>query len=73
MVNDVYRLSLNREGGRVLTTSRTPIVVAKDRSRKLPKELTNPTMSLIYDYWSGTLVKSAEDDSNKKSTLKKRT
>lgn len=67
MVNDVYRLSVNREGNRVLQTGLSGDVVAKDRTRKLPKMLENPTMPLIHQYWSGTLVKSPEDDKPKTS------
>lgn len=67
MVNDVYRLSIGRDGIRTLQTSLSADVVAKDRTRKLPKKLQNPTMPLIHDYWSGTLVKSAEDDKPKTS------
>jgi hypothetical protein len=65
MVNDVYRLSLNRDGTRTLQTGRSSDVVAKDRTRKLPLKLDNPTMPLIHKYWSGTLVKSPEDDKPK--------
>jgi hypothetical protein len=65
MVNDVYRLSLNRDGTRTLQTGRSADVVAKDRTRKLPLKLDNPTMPLIHQYWSGTLVKSPEDDAPK--------
>lgn len=68
MVNDVYRLSLDRNGARVLQTGLTTDTVAKDRTRKLPLRLENPTMKLIHDYWSGALVKSAEDDAPKTSS-----
>lgn len=69
MVNDVYRLSVERTGTRVLQTGLSGDVVAKDRTRKLPFKLENPTMPLIHDYWSGTLVKSAEDNAQKKPSL----
>jgi hypothetical protein len=65
MVNDVYRLSVDRNGNRVLQTGLSGDVVAKDRTRKLPHKLESPTMPLIHQYWSGTLVKSAEDDKPK--------
>lgn len=66
MVNDVYRLTVSADGSsRTLQTNRTRDVVAKDRTRKLPFRLENPTMPLIHNYWSGTLVKSAEDDAPK--------
>lgn len=73
MVNDVYRLSITADGSnsRVLQTGLSKDVVAKDRTRKLPFKLENPTMKLIHDYWSGALVKSDEDDKPKStSTLK---
>jgi hypothetical protein len=62
LVNDVYRLYFDRDGDRALQTNRTRNVVAKDRTRKLPFQLKNPTMRQIHDYWTGTLVKSPEDD-----------
>lgn len=66
MVNDVYRLTISVDGAsRMLQTNRTRDVVAKDRTRKLPYRLENPTMPLIHQYWSGALVKSAEDDQPK--------
>ena len=65
LVNDVYRLSVDKDGKRVLQTGLSGDVVAKDRTRKLPFKLQEPTMSLIHDYWSGALVKSAEDDKPK--------
>lgn len=65
MVNDVYRLSIDRAGTRVLQTSLSGDVVAKDRTRKLPSKLENPTMQLIHSYWTGALVKSPEDDAPK--------
>ena len=66
MVNDCYRLTVEGdEGKRVLQTGLTRDVVAKDRTRKLPFKLENPTMSLIHQYWSGALVKSADDDKPK--------
>lgn len=61
MVNDVYRLSIKNDGTRVLQTGLSADTVAKDRTRKLPLKLENPTMSLIHQYWSGALVKSDED------------
>jgi len=67
MVNDIYRLYLNRDGTRTLQTGLSPDTVAKDRTRKLPKKLDNPTMPLIHQYWSGALVKSPEDDAPKPS------
>ena len=71
MVNDVYRLSVNRDGTRILQTGLSADVVAKDRTRKLPHKLENPTMPLIHQYWTGTLVKSDEDTTEvKKSSLK---
>jgi AAA domain-containing protein len=74
MINDCWRLHFNNQGVRVLQTARTKEVVAKDRTRKLPSFIENPTMPLIHNYWSGTLVKSPEDDTPKKTgnlTLKK--
>lgn len=71
MVNDVYRLSISADGkSRSIQTNRTRDVVAKDRTRKLPSTLENPTMPLIHQYWSGTLVKSSEDDKPKTGTLR---
>jgi hypothetical protein len=74
MVNDVYRLSLDRNGTRILQTSLTvkgvETTVAKDRTRKLPARLENPTMPLIHQYWSGALVKSAEDAPKTTGNLK---
>jgi hypothetical protein len=67
MVNDVYRLTVENDGTRVLQTGLSGDVVAKDRTRKLPFKLQNPTMPLIHQYWSGTLVKSPEDDKPKTS------
>ena len=70
MVNDVYRLSVNRDGTRTLQTGLSGDAVAKDRTRKLPMKLESPTMPLIHAYWSGTLVKSAEDTPKKTGNLK---
>jgi len=70
MVNDVYRLSVDRSGVRSLQTGLSGDVVAKDRTRKLPFKLDNPTMPLIHQYWSGALVKSAEDTSKPTGNLK---
>jgi len=67
MVNDVYRLAIRRDGIRELQTGLSGDVVAKDRTRKLPKKLESPTMPLIHQYWSGALVKSPEDDAPKTS------
>jgi hypothetical protein len=69
LVNDVYRLYFDRDGDRALQTNRTRNVVAKDRTTRLPFQMKNPTMRQIYDYWSGTLVKSPEDDAPKSNTL----
>ena len=68
MINDCWRLFFNNAGIRTLQTARTKDVVAKDRTRKLPALIENPTMHLIHDYWSGTLVKSAQDDTPKKTS-----
>lgn len=62
MMNDVYRYYFNREGLRTLGTSRERDRIAKDRTRLLPKEMKNPTMKKLYDYWNGITVKSVEDD-----------
>lgn len=71
MVNDVYRLTISTDGtSRTLQTNRTRDVVAKDRTRKLPYRLENPTMPLIHQYWSGALVKSAEDTQKPAGNLK---
>jgi len=70
MVNDVYRLSVDRSGVRSLQTGLSGDVVAKDRTRKLPFKLDNPTMPLIHQYWSGALVKSAEDTNKPTGNLK---
>lgn len=70
MINDVYRLSIDRNGVRSLQTGLSGDVVAKDRTRKLPFKLDNPTMPLIHQYWSGALVKSNEDTTQKPGTLK---
>ena len=67
MVNDIYRLSIASDGTRILQTGLSKDVVAKDRTRKLPMKLENPTMPLIHQYWSGALVKSPEDDAPKTS------
>lgn len=72
MMNDVFRYYFNREGERVLQTGRDKSAIAKDRTRKLPQLITDPTMSLLHQYWSGALVKSAEDKlTTPKNTLKK--
>lgn len=70
MVNDVYRLSVRPDGTRTLQTGLSRDVVAKDRTRKLPLHLENPTMKLIHDYWTGTLVKSDEDEKKPAGNLK---
>lgn len=70
MVNDVYRLSIDRNGVRSLQTGLSGDVVAKDRTRKLPFKLDNPTMPLIHQYWSGALVKSDEDTNKPTGNLK---
>jgi len=74
MVNDVYRLSIDPNGKRVLQTALTvkglETTVAKDRTRKLPARLENPTMKLVHDYWTGALVKSEEDTPQKSGNLK---
>lgn len=61
LVNDVYRYYFDREGVRTLQTSRTRDTVAKDRSRKLPTQIPNPTMPLLHQYWTGALVKPPEE------------
>ena len=70
LVNDCYRLTVEADGRRVLQTGLSRDVVAKDRTRKLPFKLENPTMPLIHQYWSGTLVKSAEDTTKPAGNLK---
>ena len=71
MVNDVYRLALGLDGTtRTLQTGLSKDVVAKDRTRRLPFKLDNPTMPLIHQYWTGALVKSAEDTTQKSGNLK---
>lgn len=62
MMNDVYRYYFNRDGVRTLGTNRDRDRIAKDRTRLLPKEIPNPTMQVIYDYWNGILVKSPDED-----------
>lgn len=56
LVNDVYRLSV-RGGERVLQTSRSDRLSAKDRTDLLPAIIRNPTMSVLNDYWTGKLTK----------------
>ena len=71
MVNDVYRLALGLDGTtRTLQTGLSKDVVAKDRTRRLPFKLDNPTMKLVHDYWTGALVKSEEDTPQKSGNLK---
>jgi hypothetical protein len=79
MMNDVYRYFFNREGVRTLQTNRGKTglvdVIAKDRTRKLPNMIADPTMSLLHDYWTGKLVKPESDTTNTSSrnTLRRAT
>jgi AAA domain len=73
LVNDVYRLHFTQGGERALQTCRTRNTVAKDRTRRLPALLENPTMPLIHAYWTGALVKPLQEESpGFKSNLKMR-
>lgn len=69
MMNDVYRYYFDKEGVRTLGTSREKDRICKDRTRLLPREIPNPTMQLLYDYWNGNIVKSADDDKPKQSGM----
>jgi hypothetical protein len=62
MMNDVYRYYLDRDGVRTLGTSREKDRIAKDRTRLLPKNIPDPSMQVIYDYWNGLRVKDPEED-----------
>jgi hypothetical protein len=78
MMNDVYRLSFNKDGTRILTTARSSSggteIVAKDRTGKLPATVENPNMDLLWQYWTGKLIKTTEpnNSNNRTSTLVKR-
>lgn len=62
MMNDVYRYYLSRDGVRTLGTSREKDRIAKDRTRRLPKEIPDPSMQVVFDYWNGARVKDPEED-----------
>jgi hypothetical protein len=62
MMNDVYRYYFDKQGIRILGTSRERNRIAKDRTRLLPKEIPEPTMQMLYDYWNGIMVKPTEEE-----------
>ncbi|HST77281.1 MAG TPA: AAA family ATPase [Verrucomicrobiae bacterium] len=53
MLNDIYYYHFDKQGQRVLETSRSKNWTAKDRTGKMPAQIVNPTMSVIHDYWTG--------------------
>lgn len=57
IANDVYHYYV-KGGKRILQTSATDTAVAKDRTNKLPQIITDPTMKIIHDYWTGVIQKS---------------
>lgn len=56
MLNDVYYYHFDNDGRRVLETARNRRWAAKDRTGKMPAQIFDPTMSVIFDYWSGRKV-----------------
>jgi len=63
----------SKKDKRVLLTTKNSDAVAKDRSRKLPPEIENPTMSIIWDYYQGNLVYTPEEkEASAASTSTKR-
>ncbi|MEQ1675048.1 MAG: ATP-binding protein [Chitinophagaceae bacterium] len=55
-----YFYKKDREDGttdRILLTDEIERVMAKDRSRTLPQTIANPTMQIIYDFYSGKITK----------------
>lgn len=50
IVTYLYVEEIDGVNTRILLTGMTPGIVAKDRSGKLPLQIPNPTMSIIYDY-----------------------
>ena len=68
MMNDVFRYYFDRNGVRTLGTSRERNRIAKDRTRLLPKEIPNPTMQILYDYWNGLRVKDPDEDKKPTTT-----
>lgn len=69
LMNDVFRLYFSREGERTLQTARSRDAVAKDRTGKLPATIVTPSMDLLWQYWTGKLVRS-DNESPKKGNLK---
>lgn len=67
MVNDVYHYYV-KGGQRILQTSATERAIAKDRTNKLPQIITNPTMEIIHNYWTGKLVKEEATPATKPTT-----
>lgn len=67
LFNDVYYYSM-KNGVRILQTSMTDTCLAKDRTRKLPPVIKNPTMQIIHDYWTGKEVYKPESNSKPNST-----
>lgn len=63
MFQDVYYYTFTTGGKRVLHTARGVKFTAKDRTGRLPSIITNPSMRMIWDYWSGKLVATAEEKS----------
>jgi hypothetical protein len=72
IANDVYHYFL-KGGQRVLQTSATDKAIAKDRTNKLPAAITDPTMQMIHDYWTGKLVKPAPQQPAAQSRVPNRT
>lgn len=72
IANDVYHYFI-KGGQRVLQTSATDRAIAKDRTNKLPAAITDPTMQIIHDYWTGKTVKPAPQTNAAKSSVPNRT
>jgi hypothetical protein len=68
MFQDVYYYTFDRDGSRVLHTARDRKFTAKDRTGKLPARIVNPTMQIVWDYWTGTRVASETDKSTTTAT-----
>lgn len=53
-VNQVLYMYVEGKDKRIIQTKTTDSVVAKDRSRKLPDVITNPTMKILWDHMHDT-------------------
>lgn len=71
IANDVYHYFI-KGGQRVLQTSATDRAVAKDRTNKLPAAITDPTMQIIHDYWTGKEIKPATSATGKTNLVPNR-